>query len=118
MDEAGFLYVVDRRTDLIISGGENIYPSEIESVLSGMDGIIEVGVVGMVDEIWGQVPVAFVVKDNETITKKEIISYAQEKLAGYKIPNKICFVDHLPRNASNKLVRKDLLKMIEMDPHI
>lgn len=108
MDEEGFLYVVDRRKDLIISGGENIYPSEIESVLSGMDRIMEVGVVGVDDETWGQVPAVFVVSQDDTVTVRDIIDYATRHLAAYKLPKQIYFVDHLPRNASNKLKRNKL----------
>ncbi|MBM7600728.1 O-succinylbenzoic acid--CoA ligase [Virgibacillus halotolerans] len=111
MDGDGFLYVVDRRNDLIISGGENIYPSEIESVLSGMKQIKEVGVTGKDDEMWGQVPVAFVVVRG-TVSAVEIIRYAEKYLAKYKLPKDIYFVDGLPRNASNKLVRKSLAKWI------
>lgn len=112
VDAEGFLYVKDRRTDLIISGGENVYPAEIEAALTGMDQIAEVGVVGIDDAIWGQVPVAFVVKNNQSLTAEKTIEYAQEKLATYKVPRKIYFVDQLPRNASNKLIRKELLKLI------
>lgn len=109
LDENGFLYVVDRRKDLIISGGENIYPSEIESVLSGMREIKEVAIIGKSDEAWGQVPVAFIVK-KEAITPDEILTFAKSKLASYKLPKQFYFVDYLPRNASNKLVRNDLVK--------
>ncbi|WP_067725654.1 o-succinylbenzoate--CoA ligase [Oceanobacillus damuensis] len=108
LDEEGYLYVVDRRNDLIISGGENIYPSEIESVLSGMEQIREVGVAGKPHDIWGQVPVAFVVKRQE-VSREEIISYAAERLAKYKLPKEIHFVKELPRNASNKLMRNKLI---------
>ncbi|HLR09520.1 MAG TPA: o-succinylbenzoate--CoA ligase [Bacillota bacterium] len=112
VDEAGFLYVVERRTDLIISGGENVYPSEVESVLSGMDGIREVGVVGKQDDQWGQSPVAFVVTDSPSITKEAIIAYAKKRLAKYKLPTAIYFVEQLPRNASNKLMRQTLVKWL------
>lgn len=115
LDEDGFLYIVERRTDLIISGGENIYPSEIESVLTGMKEIQEVGVVGKQDEIWGQIPVAFIVTNSSTLTKEEIDAYAESYLAAYKRPKKIYFVDTLPRNAANKLVRKELLHAIKED---
>jgi len=111
VDEDGFLYVIDRRKDLIISGGENIYPSEIESVLSGMTQIKEVAVTGKPDEKWGKVPIAFVVKDQE-VEADEVFQYAQSKLAKYKIPKEIYFVESLPRNASNKLVRSKLLSLI------
>ncbi|WP_156288549.1 o-succinylbenzoate--CoA ligase [Oceanobacillus salinisoli] len=110
LDEDGFLYVVDRRKDLIISGGENIYPSEIESVLTGMKQIKEVGVTGKPDDTWGKVPVAFIVK-NEAVKAEEILAFAENRLAKYKLPKEIYFVDKLPRNASNKLVRSKLLEL-------
>ncbi|MBP1969557.1 O-succinylbenzoic acid--CoA ligase [Virgibacillus natechei] len=111
VDQSGFLYVVDRRKDLIISGGENIYPSEIESVLSGMDEVKEVGVVGKNDDTWGKVPVAFIV-GNSTLTEEACIAYAANYLAKYKLPKQIYFIDKLPRNASNKLVRASLLELL------
>ena len=107
LDEDGFLYVSDRRNDLIISGGENIYPSEIESVLTRMGQIKEVGVTGKEDETWGNVPIAFIVKQTE-VTTEEILTFAREHLAKYKLPKEIHFIDELPRNASNKLVRSKL----------
>ncbi|TFB13792.1 o-succinylbenzoate--CoA ligase [Filobacillus milosensis] len=112
LDQDGFLYVVDRRKDLIISGGENIYPAEIESILSGLDGIKEVGVVGKEDVKWGQVPVAFIVRKNTTLSKEEISDYAEANLAKYKVPKDIYFIEQLPRNASKKLQRHKLLEVI------
>lgn len=108
-DKEGFLYVVDRRTDLIISGGENIYPSEIEGVLASMPQIKEAGVTGKSDEKWGEVPVAFVVK-HTSVSEEEILQFAKNHLAKYKLPKEIHFLEELPRNASNKLVRKKLLQ--------
>lgn len=112
LDDEGFLYLVDRRTDLIISGGENIYPSEIESVLSEMKYIDEVGVTKRKHAKWGEVPVAFVVCDHSKLTKKEIIDYASLRLAAYKVPKDIYFIDTLPRNATNKLMRKVLAEQV------
>lgn len=109
LDEEGYLYVVDRRNDLIISGGENIYPSEIEGVLSGMKQIKEAGVTGRKDETWGQVPVAFIVKGME-VSMEEIKAYLQTRLAKYKQPKEFYFVKELPRNAANKLVRNRLIQ--------
>lgn len=115
VDEKGFLYVVERRTDLIISGGENIYPTEVENVIARLGEILEVGVIGVPDEKWGQVPVAFVVKTDE-ISSELIISYAKQRLASYKLPKHIFFIDELPRNASNKLMRKKLLDIYNEIP--
>src|SRR5699024_12850006 len=113
VDNEVFLYVVDCRNDLINSGGENIYPSEIESVLAGMEQIHEIGVVGKNDVKWGQVPVAFVVKNEEHVTSEDIVNYAKNALANYKIPKEFYFVASLPKNASNKLLRNKLIERLE-----
>ncbi len=110
-DEDGYLYVVDRRKDLIISGGENVYPAEIESVLKGIVGIKDAGVVGVDDDKWGQVPVAFIVP-SEPLEKETIIEECQKALANYKVPKQIMFVDELPRNASKKLMRHKLIDFL------
>nr|WP_034679124.1 o-succinylbenzoate--CoA ligase [Priestia megaterium] len=107
LDDEGFLYVVERRHDLIISGGENIYPSEIESALAGHPAIKEVGVTGISDTKWGEVPIAFIVTKYR-LTLQEIMSYLDEHVASYKQPKEVYEVDALPRNASNKLVRSHL----------
>ncbi|GAB3800602.1 o-succinylbenzoate--CoA ligase [Virgibacillus kimchii] len=112
-DEDGFLYVVDRRKDLIISGGENVYPSEIESVLAGMEGIKEAGVTGKENATWGKVPAAFIVKDDKLLTEADVLHYAKTKLADYKVPVIVYFVDELPRNAANKLVRNQLWQLVQ-----
>jgi len=110
LDEEGFLYVLDRRSDLIISGGENIYPAEIESVLTGHPDVVEAGVIGVNDANWGQVPVAFlVVKKN--VPEKELLDYCRMHLAKYKIPRRFFTVPALPRNASNKLLRRELKQL-------
>ncbi|SES64110.1 O-succinylbenzoic acid--CoA ligase [Salinibacillus kushneri] len=111
LDEEGYLYVVDRRKDLIISGGENVYPAEIESVLKEIEGVQDAGVVGIEDDKWGQVPVAFVVRrENQSVTSGRILEHIQTQLASYKMPKRIYFVKSLPRNASKKLLRTTLLE--------
>lgn len=112
LDEEGFLYVQDRRTDLIISGGENIYPAEIEGVLTAHSAIIDAGVIGIDDEVWGQIPVAFVQKKGD-VTEEEVITFCSGKLAKYKCPRHVYFIDHIPRNASKKLLRRELRKLLE-----
>ncbi|TDB51140.1 MULTISPECIES: o-succinylbenzoate--CoA ligase [Bacillaceae] len=112
LDEDGFLYVLDRRSDLIISGGENIYPAEIESTLLKHPLIVEVGVTGVPDKQWGQVPAAFLVVTSP-IKKEELHIHCQAMLANYKIPKYYFIVDELPRTASNKIVRRKLPKLIE-----
>ncbi|WP_410983950.1 o-succinylbenzoate--CoA ligase [Bacillus cereus] len=112
LDEEGFLYVLDRRSDLIISGGENIYPAQIEEVLLANPMVAEAGVVGKVDEQWGQVPAAFIVKAGH-VTEEEIIRFCEEKLAKYKVPKEVHFLSELPRNASKKLLRRELRQLLE-----
>ncbi|WP_156153447.1 o-succinylbenzoate--CoA ligase [Domibacillus robiginosus] len=107
LDEEGFLYVLDRRSDLIISGGENVYPAEIESVLTGHPAILESGVTGVPDERWGSVPAAFYVSQSP-VSKEELIRFCQEKLARFKVPAYFIETEALPRNASNKLLRREL----------
>ncbi|MHC0038959.1 o-succinylbenzoate--CoA ligase [Pseudoneobacillus sp. C159] len=111
VDQEGFLYVLDRRSDLIISGGENIYPAEIEGVLQSHKLVEDAGVIGVADDSWGQVPLALVVKKaNAQIIEQELQSYCQERLAKFKIPKRFVFVEELPRNAAKKLMRHKLKK--------
>ncbi|RYL95635.1 o-succinylbenzoate--CoA ligase [Sporolactobacillus sp. THM7-4] len=109
LDQDGFLYVLDRRKDLIISGGENVYPAEIESVLLGHPSVDEAGVIGVKDDTWGQVPYAFVkVKDGFHFSEEEILDYCRKYLAKYKLPRHVQRIDCMPRNASRKLMRRKL----------
>lgn len=109
LDDDGFLYVVERRSDLIISGGENIYPSEIEHILLEIDGVEEAAVVGVPNKKWGKVPVAYIVKQQKELSEIEILDHLETKLARFKIPRKIIFISSLPRNAANKIMRHKLL---------
>jgi O-succinylbenzoic acid--CoA ligase len=109
LDEDGYLYVLDRRTDLIISGGENVYPAEIEAALQSHPAVKEAGVCAQPDAQWGQVPVAFVVPVAENPPGAgELLAYIAPKLARYKQPRAIYFTDHLPRTSSGKLLRREL----------
>ncbi|WP_391116560.1 o-succinylbenzoate--CoA ligase [Psychrobacillus sp. L3] len=109
IDEEGYLFVVDRRSDLIISGGENIYPAEVEQALAKHPTVKEVGVVGKQDDKWGQVPVAFVVLKEE-VSEEELRAFMKTEMASYKQPVAYHFMEQLPRNASNKLMRRELFK--------
>lgn len=107
LDEEGYLYVLDRRTDLIISGGENVYPAEVESVLLSHPAVAEAAVVGRPDETWGAVPVAVVkLREGSTATAEELIAFCRTRLAGYKTPKDVVFVPELPKSASGKLLRR------------
>jgi o-succinylbenzoate---CoA ligase len=113
LDEEGFLYVLDRRSDLIISGGENIYPAEIESVLLAHPDVADAGVTGFDDKIWGQVPAAFIVrKEGANVTREELRQFCLENLAKYKIPKTFHFTEKLPRNAAKKLLRRKLCELV------
>ena len=113
LDADGYLYVLDRRADLIISGGENIYPAEIENVLLSHSDVEEAGVCGLSDPQWGQIPIAFIqARIGSTIDADSLLAYASQRLARYKLPRAIHFVDQLPRNAAGKLLRRELPHML------
>ncbi|WP_391202824.1 o-succinylbenzoate--CoA ligase [Psychrobacillus sp. L4] len=112
IDEEGYLFVVDRRSDLIISGGENIYPAELEQALVRHLAVKEAGVVGKQDDKWGQVPVAFIVLKEE-VSEEALKAFMKTEMASYKQPVAYYFVEQLPRNASNKLMRRELLKCVQ-----
>ena len=108
-DADGYLYVLDRRTDLIVSGGENVYPAEVEAVLLGHPAVIEAGVIGITDEAWGQAVVACVhLRPGTETDEDELRAFCRERLAGYKVPRQMRFTDPLPRNAAGKLLRRQL----------
>ena len=109
MDDEGFFYIVDRKKDMIVSGGENIYPREIEEVLLCHPAIADAAVVGEPDELWGEsVKAAVVLKKGAALTGREVIEYCKIHLAGYKKPRKVVFMDDLPRNASGKVLKQRL----------
>ncbi|WOV86382.1 o-succinylbenzoate--CoA ligase [Sporosarcina oncorhynchi] len=114
IDDEGYLYIVDRRSDLIISGGENIYPAEIENILASHPRVLEAGVCGQEDKEWGSVPVAFVVVDTD-LSAEELDEFCRHRLASYKVPKRFYFVKQLPRNASNKLLRRTLKTWLDSD---
>jgi len=106
MDGEGFITLVDRKKDMIISGGENVYPIEVEQVLYRHDAIREVAVVGVPDDRWGETPVAVVaLQDGAGTTAEELIAYARERLAHFKCPTRVEFVPELPRNATGKVLK-------------
>jgi fatty-acyl-CoA synthase len=110
MDQEGFIYIVDRKKDMILSGGENIYPREIEELLYHHPKIREAAAVGIPDPIWGESVKAFVaLKAGMTMSQEEVIEYCKAHLASYKKPKVVAFVDSLPRNPSGKVL-KNLLR--------
>lgn len=118
VDEDGFLYILNRRTDLIISGGENIYPKEIEDTVYAMQGVKECAVIPVADTKWGQVPALFVAFDDidalGTDLKMIVRDYISSKLAKYKVPKYITIMDALPRNGTGKIMRKSLAAHLDM----
>ena len=114
LDKDGYLFVLDRRADLIISGGENVYPAEIESVLQSHPAVKEAGVCGQPDPQWGQVPVAFVVLNaGSTVSTQELLDYMAQKLARYKQPRAIYLAGQLPYTSSGKLLRRELPRLLQ-----
>ncbi len=111
-DEDGYLYLADRKKDMIISGGENIYSLEIENVLLRNEKIIEAAVVGVPDDRWGEMVKAYIVlRPTVTMDKDEVVNFCQEHLASYKKPRFVEFVDSLPKNSLGKTLKKDLRKL-------
>ncbi len=109
IDEGGFLYIHDRVTDMIVSGGENIYPAEVENALASHDAVADVAVIGVPSKRWGEEVKAIVVKTAGTDPEvDDLIAFAREKIAGFKCPKTIDFVDELPRNPSGKLLKRQL----------
>ncbi|MGQ3100913.1 MAG: fatty acid--CoA ligase [Sphingopyxis solisilvae] len=109
MDEDGYLFIHDRMKDMIISGGENIYPAEVESAIFGHPAVQEVAVFGIPDDKWGEtVKAVCVAKPGMTIDEADIIAWARERIAPFKCPRSVDVIDALPRNASGKILRKDL----------
>jgi acyl-CoA synthetase (AMP-forming)/AMP-acid ligase II len=107
------VFLHDRRTDLIISGGMNVYPSELERVLSGIPGVAQCAVVGVPHERWGQTPVAFVVRNSPGLGADALLDLARDQLAGYKLPSEIRFVESLPTNAGGKVMKAQLRRLLE-----
>lgn len=108
-DDDGYLWIVDRLKDMIISGGENIASSEVERVLYEHEAVLEAAVVGRPDERWGEVPVAFVVaRPGASVTAEELIEHCRANLARFKVPRAVTFLDALPRNPSGKVLKREL----------
>ena len=111
IDEEGFYYIVDRWKDMYISGGENVYPAEVENVLHQLDAIAEAAVIGIASEQWGETGMAIIaVKPGRDITEAEINAHCAANLARFKRPHVIKFVDALPRNATGKIHKPTLRK--------
>ncbi len=109
MDEEGFFSIVDRKKDVIISAGMNIYPRELEEVLHQHPSIVEAAVVGVSSAVRGEVPKAYiVVEEGQELSKQEVVQFCQDKLSKYKIPKRIEFVKELPKSALGKVLKRVL----------
>ena len=108
VDDEGFIWIQDRLKDMIISGGENVYPAEIENIILGHPGVADVAVIGVPSDKWGETGLAVVVKKDAAVTESDIIAHCDGKLARFKMPSGIRFVDVIPRNASGKALKRDL----------
>jgi len=114
MDEKGYLFIMDRSKDMIISGGENIYPREIEEVLIQHEAVREVAVIGIPDPKWGETIKAVVaLLPGKSATEEELISFCKNNIASYKKPKSVDFVDELPKNNYGKVLKRDLRQVLE-----
>ena len=109
LDEDGYLFIRDRVKDMIISGGENVYPAEVENALYAHEAVADVAVIGVPDEKWGEaVKACVVVKEGQRLDEADLIAHAREHIAGYKCPKSVDFITQLPRNPSGKILRREL----------
>jgi O-succinylbenzoate-CoA ligase len=108
VDDEGFVYIQDRLKDMIISGGENVYPAEIENVILGHPGVADVAVIGLPSQKWGESPLAVVVRKDPALTPADVINHCEGKLARFKMPKSVEFVDVIPRNPSGKALKREL----------
>ena len=125
MDAEGFVTIKDRIKDMIISGGENVYPAEVENVLLSHPAVLEAAIIGKSHPKWGETPLAIVVKKSEDLAETDIIAFCKAKLASYKCPTDVVFIEALPRNPSGKILKRVLREQListpaseetEMDP--
>ena len=109
MDQDGFLFIVDRKKDMFISGGENVYPAEVEHAIFELEAVAEAAVVGLPDPRWGEVGRAFVViKPGSELSGEQVLAHLAGRLAKYKIPKSVVFIEALPRNAAGKVLKNAL----------
>jgi acyl-CoA synthetase (AMP-forming)/AMP-acid ligase II len=108
-DKKGYIYIADRKKDMIISGGENVYPREVEEVLYRHPAIAEAAVIGIPDDYWVEKVHALVIlKEGTTATAEEIMAFCKKNIAGYKTPKSVEFVSSLPKNPTGKILKKEL----------
>ncbi|MDN5873689.1 MAG: AMP-binding protein, partial [Sinobacteraceae bacterium] len=108
MDEAGYFYIVDRKKDMILVSGFNVFPNEIEDVVAGHPGVLEAACIGVPDEKSGEAVKLFVVKKDPNLTADALRDFCKQELTGYKVPKQVEFIDELPKSNIGKILRKDL----------
>jgi long-chain acyl-CoA synthetase len=108
MDENGYIYIEDRKKDMILVSGFNVYPNEVESVAVELDGVLEAAAIGQPDEKSGEAVKLYVVRRDETVTAEEIIEHCRQNLTGYKVPKEVEFRDELPKTNVGKILRRAL----------
>ena len=109
MDKEGFIYIKGRRKEIIVTGGENVSPKEVEDVVCSHEAVREAAVVGLAHERWGEAVTAFIILNNDNqISKDELLKYCRARLAGYKCPKSIVFLDDLPHTTSGKVLKRKL----------
>ena len=112
-DEDGYLFIVDRKKDMILTGGENVYPREVEEVLYRHPAVVEAAVIGAPDPKWGEMVVAVIaVRDGHDVTGADIVAHCRGEIAGYKRPRRLAWIETLPKNASGKVLKRELREMI------
>ena len=111
MDEDGYVFIVDRKKDMILVSGFNVFPNEVEEVITAMDGVLEVGVVGVPDPKTGESVKAFVVASNPDLTAEQVLEHCKQSLTNYKRPKQIVFVEELPKTPVGKVLRRNLRDM-------
>jgi long-chain acyl-CoA synthetase len=115
-DEDGYFYIVDRKKDLIIRGGYNVYPREVEEVLYEHPGIREAAVVGIPHDEWGEeIGAAVVLHDGENLAAEEISAYVKERIAAYKYPRVVWFIDELPKGPTGKILKREIEAPVRAD---
>jgi len=114
-DDAGMLTICDRKKDMIISGGENVYPAEIESALLEHPAVADAAVIGVSDERWGERPLAIVVRRSEEVSAEDLLGWCRERLAAFKVPKDVEFANEIPRNPSGKILKRLLRERYASD---
>jgi long-chain acyl-CoA synthetase len=108
MDEEGYFRIVDRKKDMILVSGFNVFPNEIEEEVAAMPGVLESACVGVPSESSGEAVKLFAVKTDDSITEDDVRNFCRERLAGYKVPKQVVFIEELPKSAVGKILRREL----------